>query len=203
MRYPRILRVAELVQADPAAVRSALVLPRSVTPVIVSLPAGTLVTLELRRPWWDRRPRARVLQTLNDALGTALALQRSEVVAAAVLRQGRMLAAQRGHPAELAGQWEFPGGKVERGESHVFALARECREELGVEIRVGAQLATAELPGGARLILFEAALIDADAEPIPVEHLSLRWVDPNEAVDLDWLAANREFLIPVTQRLSA
>ena len=56
------------------------------------------------------------------------------VVGAALLDKGRVLAARRSAPPEVAGGWEFPGGKVNPGESEREALVRECREELGVEV---------------------------------------------------------------------
>src|SRR5882757_6987647 len=58
------------------------------------------------------------------------------VVGAAIVRDGRLLAQRRARPAELAGRWELPGGRVERGESEAAALRRECREELGALITV-------------------------------------------------------------------
>ena len=58
------------------------------------------------------------------------------VVAAAIVRDGRVLAAQRTRPAELAGRWELPGGTVEPGESHEEAAAREVAEETGLVVRV-------------------------------------------------------------------
>jgi len=71
------------------------------------------------------------------------------VVAAALIDDGRLLLAQRTRPPELAGRWELPGGKVEPGESEDVALARELREELGVECSIGAALSgDVELPGG-------------------------------------------------------
>ena len=66
------------------------------------------------------------------------------VVAAAIVRDGRVLAAQRSYPAELAGQWEFPGGKVEPDEMPRAALVREIGEELGMRVDVHERLA--ELP---------------------------------------------------------
>ncbi|MCL2732926.1 MAG: NUDIX domain-containing protein, partial [Actinomycetia bacterium] len=57
------------------------------------------------------------------------------VVGGAVLDRGRLLAARRTAPPELAGQWELPGGKVEPGERDEDALVRELREELGVTVR--------------------------------------------------------------------
>src|SRR5918998_204411 len=60
------------------------------------------------------------------------------VVAAAVLHRGRVLAQQRAYPPAAAGRWELPGGRVEPAESDVDAVRRECAEELGVRVDVGA-----------------------------------------------------------------
>ena len=62
------------------------------------------------------------------------------VVAGALISNGALLVAQRARPPELAGLWELPGGKVTPGESDAAALARELREELGVDVEVGARL---------------------------------------------------------------
>jgi 8-oxo-dGTP diphosphatase len=59
------------------------------------------------------------------------------IVGAAIVADGRVLGCERAAPPEVAGRWEFPGGKVEPGESDVAALIRECEEELGVTIAVG------------------------------------------------------------------
>ena len=65
-------------------------------------------------------------------------------VVAAVIRDGdRVLATQRGY-GEFEGMWEFPGGKIEPGESHVVALKREIREELAVDVAVGERIYTVE-----------------------------------------------------------
>ena len=63
------------------------------------------------------------------------------VVGAAVVRHGRVLATRRTRPAEAAGLWEFPGGKVEPGEEPAEAVVREIREELGVDVSVTGRLA--------------------------------------------------------------
>ena len=62
------------------------------------------------------------------------------IVAAAIVHDGRVLACERAAPPEVAGRWEFPGGKVEPGETDAQALARECAEELGVRVAVGARV---------------------------------------------------------------
>ncbi|KGM09070.1 DNA mismatch repair protein MutT [Cellulomonas bogoriensis 69B4 = DSM 16987] len=117
------------------------------------------------------------------------------VVAAAVVddltHPRRLLAARRCRPVELAGRWEFPGGKVEPGESPEQALHRELREELGVGVRLGA-----ELPGpdaGAwritpRHVLRLWAAVLTAGDPVPlVEHDQVAWLQPGAWADVDWL----------------
>lgn len=117
------------------------------------------------------------------------------VVAAAVLHQDRVLAQQRAHPPAIAGRWELPGGRVEPDESAPDALVRECREELAVEIVPGEQLGPdVPLSDGHVLRVHAARLADPAAQPIPVEHAALRWVDVTELAGLDWLDADRTVL---------
>lgn len=111
------------------------------------------------------------------------------VVGAAVIQSGRLLAAQRAEPPELAGGWEFPGGKVEPGESEHEALIRECQEELGVRVHVGARI------GGdwilaADLILRVWQVRIIEGTPEPREHLELRWLRHSELFDIPWLPAD-------------
>ena len=122
------------------------------------------------------------------------------VVAAAIVRAGQVLAAQRSYPAGLAGSWEFPGGKVEAGESPRDALAREIREELAVEVavheRLGADVAltpaTAALRGSLRL--YRCSLTSPDERPLASDHNALRWLDAAELDALPWLPSNRQLL---------
>lgn len=115
------------------------------------------------------------------------------VVAAAIVRHGRVLAARRIRPAEPAGAWEFPGGKVEPGESERDALIRECREELGIRVRVLERVGPeVGLPGGATLRCYHAVLEDDSAEPEPgADHDALRWLGAEELDDVAWLPADR------------
>ncbi|MCA1671606.1 MAG: (deoxy)nucleoside triphosphate pyrophosphohydrolase [Actinobacteria bacterium] len=117
------------------------------------------------------------------------------VVGAAVLAGGRVLAAQRSYPAEAAGRWELPGGRVEPGETGQQALTRECREELGVEVVPGERLGPdVPLPGGAVLRVHIARLANPEARPRRLEHRALRWVGPGELDELDWLDPDRALL---------
>ncbi len=101
---------------------------------------------------------------------------------------GRLLAAQRAAPARYAGLWEFPGGKVESGETAADALVRECREELGIEIEVGPLVGEVEIDIGV-LRVYRAAIVNG--RPAAREHQALRWLAPHEFDDVEWIAADR------------
>jgi 8-oxo-dGTP diphosphatase len=117
------------------------------------------------------------------------------VAAAAVMRDGRVLAQQRAFPPETAGRWELPGGRVEPGESVADAVIRECREELAVDVIPGNQLGPdIPLPGGATLRVHIAHLAWPGATPNPVEHAAVRWVSRTELAELNWLDADRAVL---------
>jgi 8-oxo-dGTP diphosphatase len=115
----------------------------------------------------------------------------SVVVATALVRDGRVLAARRSYPPELAGRWELPGGRVEPGESEADALARECREELGTDAVARERLGT-DLPvRGALVRVYVADPAPGAAEPQALEHLEIRWVGPGELATLGWVEADR------------
>ncbi|HEY4024575.1 MAG TPA: (deoxy)nucleoside triphosphate pyrophosphohydrolase [Pseudonocardiaceae bacterium] len=116
------------------------------------------------------------------------------VVGAAIIADGAVLAAQRSYPPALAGRWEFPGGRVEPGETEEQAIVRECQEELGATVRatgrVGPDLI---LPSGWVLRIHAALLVDGQ-RPDALEHHALRWVRQSELDELDWLDADRAVL---------
>lgn len=124
-----------------------------------------------------------------------------EVVAAAIIRDGRLLVAQRGSPPELAGQWELPGGKAEPGETTEDALRRELREELGIEISVGERVGgEVPLADGRMLRAYRVEVVSGT--PQPLEHAALRWVDGGELGEIDLVANDRGWVPDLRQALS-
>lgn len=115
--------------------------------------------------------------------------ERTVVVGAALLDAGRLLAARRSAPPDLAGRWELPGGKVEPGETPEAALVRELREELGVEVEAGERI-PGEWPLKPPYVLqvWTAHLLPGSPEPKPLQdHDDLRWLTPAEFWDVPWL----------------
>jgi 8-oxo-dGTP diphosphatase len=114
------------------------------------------------------------------------------IVAAAIVADGRVLACERSSPPEAAGRWEFPGGKVEPGETDPEALARECAEELGVRVVVGDRIGP-DVPlahGRAVLRVFAVRLLDGE-QPRALEHAAMRWLAVDELHSVPWLPADR------------
>jgi 8-oxo-dGTP diphosphatase len=115
-------------------------------------------------------------------------------------RPQRVLAARRAQPPALAGRWEFPGGKVEPGESPLQALRRELREELAVEVDLGAELVGPDagcwpISSHLTMRLWFATL---SGEPRPdVAHDQVRWLDATQLADVRWLPAD----VVVAERL--
>ncbi|MEU0281372.1 (deoxy)nucleoside triphosphate pyrophosphohydrolase [Streptomyces sp. NPDC006195] len=125
------------------------------------------------------------------------------VVAGAVYDSGRLLAARRSAPPELAGRWELPGGKLEPGEGPEQALVRELREELGVESEP-----VERIPGewplkpGYVLQVWMARLLSGEPRPLE-DHDELRWLGPDEIHTVDWLDQDRPAVAEAARRLRA
>jgi len=124
------------------------------------------------------------------------------VVGAAILRDGRVLAARRTSPAAAAGRWEFPGGKVEPEETPEQALVREIAEELGCRVVVTGWLEGTAAIGESHVLTVATASLDGFAgEPVPHEHDAVRWLTADELDDVDWLDSDRPFLPELRHRM--
>lgn len=107
--------------------------------------------------------------------------QMKEVAAAVIMKDKRILITRRGPDSKLAGYWEFPGGKVEEGETRRECLERELYEELGIQAHAGEEIAESEYhyDHGAFLIIAIEAFFDGD-EIILTDHDDLAWVSPSD-----------------------
>ncbi|MCY7366475.1 MAG: (deoxy)nucleoside triphosphate pyrophosphohydrolase [Frankiaceae bacterium] len=123
-------------------------------------------------------------------------MQLVEVVGGALVRDGRVLASRRTEPPRLAGLWEFPGGKVEPGEDDATALVRELREELQVEVVVGARLGE-DLPIGPTAVLRVYVCALVSGEPALVDHDEHRWLGADELLDVPWIPVD----LPLVEQL--
>jgi 8-oxo-dGTP diphosphatase len=117
------------------------------------------------------------------------------VVTGLIRRGNQVLVGKRPPGHSLAGLWEFPGGKIERGEPPEEALARELNEELGIEATIGPVRLTythSYAENGIIILFFDVYFWKA--EPKSVHHSEIRWVTPEELVLLDMPEANRKLL---------
>lgn len=120
------------------------------------------------------------------------------VVGAAIVDDGKILAAQRSMDMDLPLKWEFPGGKVETGETHQQALKREISEELGVDIEVGELIGNSVYECENKRIclhVYSSGIIGG--EPIAREHAKLKWIDIDAIGEVEWAEPD----IPVCKEL--
>ncbi|MFN4145357.1 MAG: (deoxy)nucleoside triphosphate pyrophosphohydrolase [Runella sp.] len=112
-------------------------------------------------------------------------------------KNGKILAAQRSHKMSLPLKWEFPGGKVDEGETEEEALQREIMEELSIEIEIGTRLAPAfkeDITRQRTICLIPYICRIVSSPIILTEHLRYKWIDLKEIHLLDWAEADLEVI---------
>ena len=116
-----------------------------------------------------------------------------EVVAGIIQSGGKIFATQRGY-GEFKDGWEFPGGKMEPGESQKQALARELKEELAVNVNVEDFLCTVDYDYPAfhlTMHCYFCAIADGKSHEL-LDHEAAKWLSPAELQSVDWLPADVE-----------
>jgi 8-oxo-dGTP diphosphatase len=127
-----------------------------------------------------------------------------EVVAAVMLRDGRILIGQRKRGGRHPLKWEFPGGKVEQGEDPRAALARELREELNVDAVIGEELDSYEVGygDGFRLMLHFYRVTQFQGEPGNLDFEQIAWAKPEQLPEYDFLEGDVFFISKMGQWLT-
>lgn len=123
-----------------------------------------------------------------------------DVVGAVVTNEGKILSAQRSRSMSLPGLWEFPGGKIEPGETPRAALVREMQEELLCTVEIGDEVASTRHEydfGFVTLTTFYATLVEG--EPQLTEHSEIRWIDAVDLDSVEWAPAD----IPAVETIMA
>lgn len=120
-----------------------------------------------------------------------------EVVAAVIMKNDSILATQRGY-GEFKGKWEFPGGKIEKGEKHEEALIREIKEETNADIEIERFINTIEYDYTNFHLIMHSYICKLKKDNLEfvyhddssLEHENMVWLDKNDLDHLDWLPAD-------------
>ena len=116
------------------------------------------------------------------------------VVATIIIHDGKVFATQRGY-GEFKDGWEFPGGKIEEGETPQEALVREIKEELDTEIEVGEYLDTVEYDYPTFHLSMDCFFcIIKSGQLVLKEHEAAKWLTKDNLDSVDWLPADKEFI---------
>jgi len=208
-------RLTALPEIFPMAELTARLAPLN-APVFTTDPAPPVVGVRSARPSAARLARAWVAlgAPVEDTPVTPIYLRAPsittprtppvDVVCAVIMRDdGRFLAARRPEGKRHAGQWEFPGGKIEPGEDPKAALHREIDEELATTLSIRrAMRARTHNYGDFRIRLHPFLGTLTGPEPTPAEHAELQWVSARMAPDLDWTAADLPIVREVCGKMS-
>ena len=124
-----------------------------------------------------------------------------EVVAAIIVKDNKIFATQRGY-GDFKDGWEFPGGKMEQGETPEEALVREIKEELKTDIKVGKLLHTVEYDYPKFHLTMHCFICELLSKEITlVEHEAAKWLDASNIDTVDWLPADTEVVEKLKQYL--
>lgn len=117
-----------------------------------------------------------------------------EVAAAIIIKDGQILAAQKGY-GPFEGMWEFPGGKLEPGETPEDALSREIKEELNTQVKIDAFLTTVEYDYPDFHLIMHCYLCSLTGKhPTLLEHKSARWLEKENLDSVHWLPADLDLI---------
>ena len=121
-------------------------------------------------------------------------MKKLEVVAAIIKENEKYFATQRGY-GEFKGWWEFPGGKIENGESKEEALKREIREELVTEIEIDRFITTVQFDYPEFHLIMHCFICHiTTGQPQLLEAKAAKWLDKNDLASVEWLPADRAIL---------
>ena len=125
------------------------------------------------------------------------------VVAAVIERGGRILIGQRKNIGHHPLKWEFPGGKVEPGETPEAAIIRELEEELAIRARVEGEIMRYQYqyPGRTPILLIFYRILDFEGEPENRDFAQIRWEVPERLGDYDFLEGDAQFIGSLTPRV--
>jgi 8-oxo-dGTP diphosphatase len=142
-----------------------------------------------------------VAHTYTEEITVTASQPTLTVVAGLIQRQGEILICQRRRDAAFAYKWEFPGGKVEAGESHVEGLHRELQEELGIEAQIGQEVyQTCHAYAGAHTVeLFFYAVLSFSGTVRNQAFEQVRWVAPAHLPDFDFLEGDTDLITLLSQ----
>jgi len=114
-----------------------------------------------------------------------------QVACAIIVEKEMVLAAQRSEKMTLPLKWEFPGGKLETGESAAECLTRELMEELGITVEIGTALQPATHSYDDFTVTLHPFVCRMNGEAITLhEHKAIVWIEPQRMLELDWAAAD-------------
>lgn len=114
-----------------------------------------------------------------------------KVVAAIIIDNNKVFATQRGY-GEFKDGWEFPGGKIEKGETAEQALIREIQEELDTKIKVNEKIDTVEYDYPAFHLSMDCFICEIEKGDLVLkEHEAAKWLSKNELYSVDWLPADK------------